>query len=375
MTERLQKPTQVKESLWSWLKHCAIAALLLCQSSYAQPSLPAPMPSKALPSNAVISTVALGSCFVPQFEAHQVFDAIAATKPDIFLFLGDNVYQSDETHEMDVPYLKAAYGLLGQSKPFAHLRKTTTVLPTWDDHDFGMNDAGSSYKPKYNSEALFEHVWAMDKNTAVTKRPGIYYAKTVGPKGKRLQIIMLDTRFFRSDLTRAKKGNPQKKKFLPNHEKTSTMLGKDQWQWFENQLTQPADLRIIVSSVQVLSGAGWSEGWYLFPHEQARFTKLIHQHDNILLVSGDRHYANFYQHQAQTGKSVIEFTSSSLNLPISGDFKEKVLNMKEPYQQDKPIMPANFGLLQIDWSSKNLSMEILDDNGKILRAKVVSFAK
>ena len=41
------------------------------------------------------------------------------------------------------------------------------------------------------------------------------------------------------------------------------MLGAAQWAWLRAQLLQPAELRLIVSSVQVLAeGHGW-EGWDL----------------------------------------------------------------------------------------------------------------
>ena len=39
------------------------------------------------------------------------------------------------------------------------------------------------------------------------------------------------------------------------------MLGETQWAWLEDQLSMPADIRIITSSIQVIAeGHGW-ERW------------------------------------------------------------------------------------------------------------------
>jgi alkaline phosphatase D len=53
-----------------------------------------------------------------------------------------------------------------------------------------------------------------------------------------------------------------------------TMLGEAQWRWLEERFKEPGDLRLIVSSIQVLAeGHGWErwgnlplEGQRLFPY-------------------------------------------------------------------------------------------------------------
>lgn len=350
-----------------------LPALLVSGSTLAKTPLPPKMPSKALDIHKPLTSIALGSCFAPQLEQQQIFNTIKKAQPDVFLYLGDNVYQSKETSEMDLPNLKAGYQLLSQSKSFASLRKAIPLLPIWDDHDYGLNDAGGSYKPKHHSEEIFNHVWEMAKIDDDSKTPGVYYSKTIGPKGQRVQLIMLDTRFFRSDLVKVKKPKPLSAKFLPNNDTTTTMLGQIQWQWLENQLEQPADLRLLVSSVQVLTSAGWSEGWHLFPHEQQRLIKLLAKQDKLLIVSGDRHFANFYQKPLANGKVLTEFTSSSLNLPITGKAKTVFEQHIEPYQLAAGIYEANFGMITIDWENKQLAMKIIDGGGKAVRTQKMNF--
>ena len=55
-----------------------------------------------------------------------------------------------------------------------------------------------------------------------------------------VEIIGLDTRYFRSKLM----GN--KKEYLPNINPNASILGKNQWQWFKSQMTNSnADIIII----------------------------------------------------------------------------------------------------------------------------------
>ena len=68
-----------------------------------------------------------------------------------------------------------------------------------------------------------------------------------GPEGKRLQVILLDTRYFRGRLKKGERrvGGP----YVPTDDKSITMLGEAQWKWFEQQLREPANVRIIASSI------------------------------------------------------------------------------------------------------------------------------
>ena len=59
----------------------------------------------------------------------------------------------------------------------------------------------------------------------------------------------------------------------------------------EKQLNISADIRIIMSSIQVIAeGHGW-ERWGNQPHERDRLVDLLKQRESsdLLLISGDRH--------------------------------------------------------------------------------------
>jgi len=56
---------------------------------------------KSLPTS-VVTRIAFGSC-AKQWEPQPIWSAIAETKPDVFLFLGDNIYGDWHGDEPFVP--------------------------------------------------------------------------------------------------------------------------------------------------------------------------------------------------------------------------------------------------------------------------------
>ena len=75
----------------------------------------------------------------------------SATQPELFLFLGDNIYA--DTENMDV--MRAKYAKLAAMPGFKALRERCPILATWDDHDLGVNDGGSEYPRKEESQQVF----------------------------------------------------------------------------------------------------------------------------------------------------------------------------------------------------------------------------
>lgn len=63
-----------------------------------------------------------------------IFDVVVKHKPDLFVFLGDNIY--GDTYNMDT--LQAKYDKLSIKPTFQNLKKKIPIIATWDDHDFGI---------------------------------------------------------------------------------------------------------------------------------------------------------------------------------------------------------------------------------------------
>ena len=333
-----------------------------------------PMPSAALDPSETLTRIVFASC-AQQNEDQSIWDVIAAENPDLTLYIGDNVYGDVRSNDAALPELKAAYMRLAQSESFARARAAAPMLTTWDDHDFGMNDAGGDYQYKQNSEALFEYVWDVKDGRAA--RPGVYGSWIIGAEeGRRVQIIMLDTRFFRSSLKPTDDyGAKGKERYLPDPDPEKTMLGEAQWAWLGEELSKPADLRLIVSSVQVMSeGHGW-EAWRMLPAERERLYKLFDKTgaEGVVVLSGDRHSAALYRKEGVLDYPLFEATSSSLNLPLRGFLRpdQTFTPDDDPNRLGEQFIDANYGLIEIDWEANVVDISIRGADGAEMASELV----
>lgn len=339
---------------------------------YAQLALPLPRapPGAPLPRDRALTRIAFGSCD-NQDRPQAFWNAIAAARPDLFLMIGDNVYgDTRTTSAADLPTLRSAYGRLSARGEFRAFRAAVPMLATWDDHDYGYNDAGGSFAFKEYAERIFEHYWGSDAE--VRARPGIQHRVVIGPAGQRVQIILLDTRFFRSDLVARPYQDPSPSLgwYVPNPDPDATLLGEAQWRWLEEALAEPAELRLIVSSIQVVTSAHGFESWANFPRERDRLYALLDRTGTTeaVLLSGDRHQGGLYRSPERPG--LYEITSSSLNFSFSNPDRPWV--EPDPTRLGELIGPENFGMIEIDWASGDVALVLHGSDGAELQRRRIA---
>ena len=336
--------------------------------------LPVAPAGASLASDETLTRFAFGSCVNENLEMG-FWDTIAAQKPQAFLLIGDNVYgDTGSTNAADIPTLSASYRKLSSRQQFARFRSQVPMMTTWDDHDYGANDAGGSFAFKERAETIYETYWG--SSAEVKSRPGVYESRIIGPAGKRVQFIILDTRFFRSDLIRmphTKERQPLGS-FMPNTDANASLLGDDQWKWLEQELSQPADLRFIVSSIQVVTDAHNFESWENFPKERDRLYGLLANKGvgNAIFLTGDRHSGGFYRQQVSgLPNPVWDFTSSSLNFAFGdGDSGAREPDAK---RTGGFWSVPNFGQIDIDWAARKVSMSLRKDDASVIEEQIVGF--
>ena len=339
------------------------------QLEYEPPVAPAgpPLPT----ADTTLLSIAFGSCNTSEREI-PILETIASEDHDLFMYIGDNVYGDARSMDATLPELREAYHQLADRPEFQALRAAFPMLATWDDHDYGMNDMGVEFPFKGFAETLFLDFWRAAADDARRERPGIYDAWTFGPEGRRTQIIMLDTRYFRTGLTPTdERGAPGKERYLPSADPDQSMLGEDQWAWLEEQLSQPADLRLLVSSIQVhADGHGW-EAWRTMPLERRRLYDLIGSTgaNGVVLVSGDRHSSGLYVRDDVAPYPLYEITSSSLNMSFADENTEP-----GPHRIGEMYAPENFGVVAINWEGGELALQIKDRDGAVVRDQRVPLA-
>ena len=323
-----------------------------------------PAVATELLSETVLRRIAFGSC-ADQNQPQPFWSPIRAFEPQLFLMIGDNVY--GDVSSGALTELRAAYDRLAAIDGFKRLRADVPVLATWDDHDYGANDAGADFPHRAGVTRLFREFWGVP----ASERDGIYDAHVFGPPGRRLQVILLDTRSFRSGLKPTDRwGAPGRERYLPDPDPAKTMLGPAQWAWLDQQLRQPADLRLIVSSIQVLAEGHGYERWGNLPTERQRLIDLIGatRANGVVFLSGDRHIGALYRRIDGAPYPFHEITSSSLNRSVGASSETG------PHQVGPVYAKDNFGVVEIDWRGGGVTLALRNNTGARVRAMALALA-
>ena len=296
-----------------------------------------------------LSKFAYGACWKPTHsQAH--WPVILANKPQLWLWLGDNIY--GDTQDMEI--MRKKYGQLGATEGYQNLAKSCPVLATWDDHDFGANDAGADFPKKVESQKLFLDFFNERSDSARHQREGVYTSYYFGPAEQRVQLILLDTRYFRSPLKRIDGKPPYRRmgKWTADPSPTATMLGNAQWQWLEKELNQPAKVRLIGSSIQFSVPHHGHETWANMPLEKQRMIEIIKKTkaEGVVFLSGDIHSSELCIAEPEGCYPLVDFTSSSLNIPLGAS---------STHRRTGPAFgAANFGLVEINWELPDPTISI-----------------
>jgi len=301
--------------------------------------------------------IAFGSC-LDQENPQPIWNSIYKEDIDSFVFLGDNVYGDIPSGKLNK--MHEAYKLQAEMIPSWLFKKNVEMI--WDDHDFGENDGGSSYPLKQEAQKLYLDFWEIPNVDIRRQRDGIYVNKIIYIDNFIINLILLDTRFFRSDLKKTKGIKPV---YLKNEELNATILGDDQWSWLEEVMKIKSDLTIVATSIQLLATEHRFEKWSNFPSDHLKLKKLLKSQSRpIVVISGDRHQGAIYNDQ-----NIYEITSSSLNKTISSIFRRP--KEVDKYMLGDMFSGENYGLITINTVEKIIDLEIKDINGdRVLHKKL-----
>ena len=297
-------------------------------------------------------------CCLKTFE-HPMLDRTLTMPMDCFVFLGDNVYADT----MNPEALRRKYDELKHSPFFRALKAKAPILATWDDHDYGADDSGASWPTKVESQREFVDWIEAPPDSPLRRREGIYDARVFGPPGRRVQILLLDTRYFRGRLKYAtREPAPGFGPYAPNMDPSATVLGSAQWSWLEEQLAAPAELRVVVSSIQFAAAFHGGEAWANLPREQDRFFDLVEKTraSGVLFVSGDRHWSELSRIDGPLGYPLYDLTIGSLTQA------NPVPPPPNQHRVSAAVYPREaVGRMRIDWiaTDPSIDLEALDADG------------
>ena len=317
-------------------------------------------PVWAKPVDAPELTIAVGSCFFladpnPLLSregyggGYEIFDAIAAKKPGMMLWLGDNLYLQQPDFG-DPSSMAARYRRQRGFEPLQALLTATMHLAIWDDHDYGPNDSDASYVLKGETLKLFQRYWP-NPSFGLPDVAGTFGAAHYGD----VLLFLLDDRYYR----------------FPNRwpdGSDKTMFGARQLEWLKQALVSaPRDaIKIIAGGSQFWSRGNRFEGWHRYAAERRAFADwlVLQKIEGAIFVSGDRHFSELLKIERPGAYPLYEFTSSPLTSrpPARLDAADR----------DNPdivpgtlIVKRQFGLIRVSGPGNNrvLAFESYDGAG------------
>ena len=291
-----------------------------------------------------VGSIAFGSCS-HQEKKPQLWKEVNSLQPDLWIWLGDNIYADTE----DMSLMRKQYKGQKSHPEYQTLLSNTHVIGIWDDHDFGVNDGGKEYPMKKESKVELFRFLDVSKNNPANDREGAHQSYTITSEGQKVKVILLDTRYFRDPL----------KKNENNHnipDEKGQILGPEQWEWFEDQIKDQPDLFILVSSIQVIPEEHRFEKWGNFPTEKERLFTLIKKHVNVplIILSGDRHISEVSKVDLDDyAYPVYEFTSSSLTNPWGTKREEP-----NRFREKEIVYDPNFSKVDLKWTDEGLTLNL-----------------
>ena len=289
------------------------------------------------------------------------YEAMAARVAHAALLLGDNCYyinalgsSSDSfwkggwfRADWDDPVRMLLRQLAARNHPqLARLARTTRMHATWDDHDFGYNNATGHDRTRWagrdTSAAIHRALWGAPYVDA----HAIYYAFREGP----VEVFVTDSRY---DASR----------------KTRTVLGEAQLAWLRASLVaSDAPVKLVALSSQFLYRDKSESFLTDAPREREQLLELFGSvSGRIAILSGDVHYHELARWPAGEGEAtIVEFTASGLRTGETGE----TFTEWQPGARVWAVQADGFGVVTVDVAGEGtgtITFEVRDAAGELLR--------
>lgn len=262
----------------------------------------------------------------PYGDKYRIFTTIAAQKPDFMLWTGDNTY----TREVDWNTRSGVLHRYTHTRSLAELQPLLGMIhhyATWDDHDYGPNDADRSYWLKRTTLETFKTFWGNPN----------YIFENEGVTGTfqwaDCQFFLMDDRWWRT----------------PNDLKQGQReyLGKKQLDWLIDALAgSKAPFKFVVVGGQVANPSAIFENYANYAEERAELFRRITEANvpGVMFLSGDRHHSVLWKQDRFGNYPLYDVTISPLT---SGAGSWQPSEAAVGQFPETLVTEQNFGLLEV----------------------------
>lgn len=302
--------------------------------------------------NGQVLNVAFLSCVNDTTDP--IWQEMARHDLNLLCFGGDTPY-ADTGNLLD---LRNKHRHLLQRPALAALGRSVPFVGTWDDHDFGLNNANgkSAAELKENTRRAFIEYRVQDQYGSGDE--GIYQKADRGA----MEVFLLDARWYSQT-------GPS-----PISPKQSTCFGNDQWQWLlESLRNSEAPFKVL------LQGQIWqdkknreTDDMHTYYAERDALLDFIKKEriPGVVLVGGDIHVSRHLVHPLRVGYDLHDFIISPGHTGVIPS-----LNV---YHQDlewSRVEPNQFLTMTADTTKAvpELTVKFLDKDGQENLVKTISY--
>lgn len=315
-------------------------------------------PPASAPASGPSLRIAAGSCYYANDPAdpqgwnpgaeYPIFESIREKKPDLMLWLGDNVYMRDIDWTTRTGMLQR-YGFGRAVRELQPLLGSVHHYAIWDDHDYGPNDADRSYRDKEIAREVFRLFWG---------NPAYGVEGRQGSRGVNYRFSWADVEFFLLD---------NRWNRSPNMRTGGRrqVLGEAQIEWLLDSLASSgASFKIVVMGGQVLNPARVAETYANYPEEREELLRRIRAERvrGVLFLTGDRHYTDLSKLERPGTYPLYDFTVSPLTVsPSNGAREANTLRVPGSYVQER-----NFATLDVGgpFGNRQLTLSVWSSRGE-----------
>ncbi|OEU14373.1 hypothetical protein FRACYDRAFT_240914 [Fragilariopsis cylindrus CCMP1102] len=276
----------------------------------------APLPFGSSKFDYVLTSCMNHRAFKNQIVWEEISKVLGGRYPDFTMLAGDTVYLQegvDVTDEDGVIYDRVWFRNQEQrNEPhFANFISNTPIYSTWNDHEYGSNNANYDQKGKENSIRAWEDLWPNpgfgDDNTD----DGVYYSYYWGD----VHYIVTDDHWYRNPVT-------------------NNRLGTKQTEWIRQELINSRGIfKIIVIGSDIMQ-RDWDS-------DLTNIGDIVRENsiNGVIFHAGDIH-RNEYR-RVETGGfpyPVTQITSSG----IAKVWRRPFVHIKVDTEDTDPSMTAHF---------------------------------
>lgn len=376
------------------------------------------LPFRGIDSSKKIDKIAFGSGLNPNKEQN-IWKTVLSEGPDLFIVTGNQISNLDASEKPLTPVIvKEAFKKLYKNNDYRAAREKIPFLTTWSQSEINTNEKIDD-TTKENFRTEFLKFWPSIKRSLSKNQKDIKYAVHFGDKKTFVQILFLDTKWDQSefkkyipteskmteatplintaqnittqtsptsnDITQAlpinkveatassvtpvnsvtieKTNSP----WMPDSENTKHFLNQEQWAWLEKELKHPSFIKIIVTSIPLLSEKLSNDSWALFPKEKEKFLNLIKKSKikNLIILAGANKTNSSLSGWSQTtigSTRITEMISANLNLSSQ---------ISNPITNEDGFENSNYGIMNIDWENKKISFDLKGiDKNSLTKAEI-----